>query len=183
MANSRFAHRARRNCRSRGDRVIGRRNPNRSRWKGHLLLRPTQRVASSAIAHGRAVRAGRRRVAQYGQGSLAPCTYGVARMGFRAARGTEAAGTTSLVTVRRLAAELPELLAGIVGEVEPVIAVLVDVEQGDPARSVPIAKEEGVLGDAGGAEEGLEADAAWGERARHVIRSVTAGRQDRRRRA
>lgn len=101
-------------------------------------------------------------------------------MGFRAARGAEAVGTTSLVTVRPLAAELPELLAGIVGEVEPVVAVLINVEQGDPARAVPVAKEEGVLGDAGGAEEGLESDAAWGKWAGHVVRSVTAGRQDRR---
>ena len=111
---------------------------------------------------------------------LARRTHGVARVGFRAARGAGALGTTAMVEVFACPASHAELLAGVVGEVEAVVAVLLDIKKGDPVRDVAVLEEEGVLGDAGGGEEGLQADAAWGERAGHAVRSVTAGRHDRR---
>lgn len=50
------------------------------------------------------------------------------------------------------------LLTGLVGEVEPVIAILVEMEEGDPGGFVAFAKEVGVLEDADERQEGLEAD-------------------------
>lgn len=111
---------------------------------------------------------------------LARRTHGVARVGFRAARGAGVLGATAMVEMFTCPAFHAELLAGVVGEVEAVVAVFFDIEKGDPIWDVAVLEEEGVLGDAGGGQEGLQADAAWGERAGHAVRSVTVGRHDRR---
>lgn len=69
---------------------------------------------------------------------LARRTHGVARVGFRAARGAGARGTTAMVEVLACPASHAELLAGVVGEVEAVVAVLLDIKKGDPVRDVTV---------------------------------------------